>query len=165
MLLFIEILAITLILLGLLITCLNLPGSLLILSGILLSAWYGGFQAISVGWFVFFCILTVISLFLDNITMLLGAKRFGASNWGIVGAFIGGLLLTIFLGPIGVVLGPFVGALVFELIIERKVLRQAARAGFGSFLGTVLGICGKLLICLTMTAIWAVLEVGHFFSS
>jgi uncharacterized protein YqgC (DUF456 family) len=55
----------------------------------------------------------------------------------------------------GIILGPFLGALAFELAGGRH-LKEAALAGVGAMLGLLGGALGKLLCCLVMIAIFAV---------
>lgn len=159
----INTLAIIIILTGIGATCLNLPGSILVFGGILLSSWYGDFSVVSGYWVAFFVILTLLSLFIDNLAMLLGSKKCGASKYGMIGAFLGGIILLIFLGPIGILLGPFVGALVFEYFFAKKELHAAAKAGYGALIGTILGIIGKLTITAMMALVWLVLQFSSYF--
>ncbi len=143
-------------------TCLNLPGSLLVFGGILLASWYTGFTTVSGLWIFGFALLTVLSLFIDNLAMMLGGKRCGASKYGIIGAFIGGILFLIFMGPLGIIVGPFVGAFVCEYTFAKKELQASAKAGFGALIGTLLGILGKLVITAIMALIWFFLHFSTY---
>ena len=81
----------------------------------------------------------------DTVIPVWGTKRFGGSKWGVWGSTIG-LIAGLFLGPWGVILGPFVGAVVFELL-GGKPSREAIRAGWGSFIGLLSGTIIKLICC------------------
>lgn len=94
-------------------------------------------------------IITVVVQVLDYIIPVWGTKKFGGSKWGTWGSMIG-LLLGMFLGPWGIILGPFMGAVVGELIAG-KASSQALRAGFGSFVGLMTGTVIKLICCGMMT--------------
>ena len=89
-----------------------------------------------------------------------GAKRVGASKLAVAGAMLG-MLAGIFLGPIGIIAGPFVGALGGELIHRRSVqktdLGDAAKIGMGTWLGIVLGVVLKLALAFTMIGLFALL--------
>ena len=61
-----------------------------------------------------------------------------------------GLLVGLFFGPWGIVLGPFLGAVAFELI-DGKNTRLALKAGWGSFVGLMTGTILKLICCGLMT--------------
>lgn len=94
-------------------------------------------------------IITVVVQVLDYIIPVWGTKKFGGTKWGTWGSMIG-LLLGMFLGPWGIILGPFMGAVVGELIAG-KASSQALRAGFGSFVGLMTGTVIKLICCGMMT--------------
>lgn len=82
---------------------------------------------------------------LDYVVPAWGTKRFGGSKLGIWGSTIG-LVAGFFFGPWGIVLGPFVGAVLFELL-DGKNAMAALRAGFGSFVGLLCGTILKLIAC------------------
>ena len=79
---------------------------------------------------------------LDYYVPIWGTKRFGGTKAGSRGATIG-LLIGLFLGPMGIVFGPFVGALLGELSAGSPQ-NQAVKAAFGAFLGFVAGVLMKL---------------------
>ncbi len=91
---------------------------------------------------LFFVILVTI---LDYVVPVLGTKKWGGSKAGMWGATIG-LVIGLFLGPIGIIFGPFFGAFLGELISGKKQ-KEALRAGWGSFLGFLLGVGMKLMVC------------------
>jgi len=98
--------------------------------------------------------LVLISLALDYAASLVGAKRFGATWRGVLGAALGGMI-GLFLGPIGLVLGPFVGATALEALSGRD-FKEASRAGAGAILGLLGGGVGKVACCLAMIGLFAV---------
>ena len=80
---------------------------------------------------------------IDLAGVSLGARRFGATRWGILGA-AGGAIIGLLFGLPGLLLGPVLGALTGE-IIGGKQLVAAGRAGWGALLGNVAAVLGKLL--------------------
>ena len=84
---------------------------------------------------------------------MVGAKKLGARWWGIVGAMVGGLV-GMFFGLPGIIIGPFLGAMVFELIGGYKI-KPAAKAGAGALLGLFAGAVGKLAVCGLMIVLFA----------
>jgi uncharacterized protein YqgC (DUF456 family) len=98
-------------------------------------------------------LLTLISVVLDYIASMVGAKKLGARWWGIVGAMVGGLV-GMFFGLPGIIIGPFLGAVLFELIGGYKI-KPAAKAGAGALLGLFAGAVGKLAICMVMMLLFA----------
>jgi len=98
-------------------------------------------------------LLTVFSLVTDYIVTAAGARHLGASWKGIVGAVLGGMV-GVFFGLPGVLLGPLVGALLFEIASGRK-LKESVKAGIGAALGLVVGTIGKMACCLAMIGLFA----------
>jgi hypothetical protein len=96
-----------------------------------------------------FAIVTVIVTVLDYIVPIWGTKRFGGSKYGTRGATVG-LIIGFFLGPLGIVLGPLIGAFAGEMIFKDD-LSYAFKAGFGSLLGFLTGIGLKLAASFVMT--------------
>lgn len=98
-------------------------------------------------------ILAILALAADYAASLYGAKSLGASKWGILGAGIGGLV-GLFLGPFGILLGPFVGAFSFEFAGGRA-WRDSAKAGAGATIGLLVGAVGKVACGIGMTLLFA----------
>ena len=131
-----------------------LPDSLLILAGAFLHHFtVHGSHAI--GWWTLDVLiaLCITAHVLDFVAGALGARRFGASKWGALGGLIGGIA-GLFFFPIGLFLGPVVGALCAEIIFAGRALGPAMKSGWGTFLGTTAGMIAKLAIDLTMVAIF-----------
>ncbi len=80
---------------------------------------------------------------LDYIVPAWGTKRFGGTKYGVWGSIIG-LVIGLFIGPWGIILGPFAGAVIGE-IIQGKSTNDAIRAGFGSFIGLLAGTIIKMI--------------------
>lgn len=96
---------------------------------------------------VFGTIVTAVTI-LDFIVPSLGAKRFNCSRVGILGCTIG-TLAGMFFFPLGILLGPFLGALFGELIAHKGV-SDAVLGGFGVFLGFLCGVLMKFLVCVAI---------------
>jgi len=92
--------------------------------------------------------LTLVSLVLDFLASLLGAKKFGATWRGMTGAVVGGIVGLFFNLP-GIILGPFLGAMFFEMLGDKE-FKKAAHAGLGATVGLLLGIVGKFSIGVVM---------------
>ncbi len=87
--------------------------------------------------------IVVAVMALDYIVPAWGTKRFGGTKAGIWGSTIG-LLIGLFLGPWGIILGPFVGAVIGEML-QGKAATDALRAGVGSFIGLLTGTIIKMI--------------------
>ena len=85
---------------------------------------------------------------IDFVAGMVGARKLGASRRGMIGAVLGGLVGLFFSLP-GIVLGPFLGALLLEYWGGRP-LKEATQAGVGTLLGLVAGVFGKIACCLLM---------------
>ena len=57
-----------------------------------------------------------------------------------------GTVAGLFFPPWGIVLGPFLGAVIGELVGDKK-LKDALRSGFGSLVGFLFGTVIKLMLC------------------
>jgi uncharacterized protein len=98
--------------------------------------------------------LTVASYVFDFLGSYFGAKYFGATKWGALGA-IAGALVGLFFGIPGLFVGPLIGAITGEFVAGKKMI-DAGRAGWGSLLGNLGAIIGKLIIALVMIVIFLV---------
>jgi uncharacterized protein YqgC (DUF456 family) len=94
-------------------------------------------------------IVAVVVTILDYIVPIWGTRKFGGSKYGMRGATVG-LIIGLFLGPVGIILGPLFGAIVGELIFKDD-MKYAIRAGFGSLLGFLTGIGLKLAASFVIT--------------
>ncbi len=99
-------------------------------------------------------LLMVLAVSLDYLATVLGAKKLGATWRGVIGAIVGGLIGLFFSLP-GILLGPFLGALLFEMVGGRG-WKASSKAGVGATLGLFLGALGKLACCIAMMGLFAV---------
>jgi len=130
-----------------------LPGLPLVFAGLLLAAWADDFQR--VGWLPLLLIglLTTLSFLIDFLASVYGAQRLGASAHALWGAAIGTVAGLFFL-PLGLFLGPFVGAWLGEYWHSRGV-GKATRVGLGTWLGILLGTASKLALGFCMLGLFA----------
>jgi uncharacterized protein YqgC (DUF456 family) len=145
--------AVLLVLLGLAGTVLPaLPGPPLVFGGLLLAAWIDDFQRVGYVVIAVLGALTLLTIVLDVIAAMFGAKRVGASRAGVAGAALG-TLAGIFFGFVGLVLGPFVGALVGELAARRD-LYSAGRVAAGTWVALLVAVVVKLGVAFTMIGLF-----------
>ena len=98
----------------------------------------------SVSFLVIWGIVVLVIQVLDAIVPAWGTKRVGGSKWGMWGSAIG-IVVGLFLGPWGIIVGPFLGAVLGELLHGKEAV-VALKAGFGSFLGFLVGTIAKLIV-------------------
>lgn len=129
-----------------------IPGAPLLFLGLLFGAWADNFQYVGLWTLLLLALLTVLTYLIEFFSAALGAKKYGGSRRAMWGAVLGGFIGIGFSIP-GIILGPFVGAVLGELSLQRT-LDQASRAGFGTVIGMAMGIAGKLAIGLAMIGLF-----------
>jgi uncharacterized protein YqgC (DUF456 family) len=129
-----------------------LPGPLFILAGAVLWAFATDFETLGWGRLVILAALTGLSAVLSFVAGAVGARRYGASRWGIVGALVGGLV-GVFFGPLGLIFGCVIGAVAAELLRGARV-GESVRSGVGALLGMVGGLLADLVVSLTMIGLF-----------
>jgi len=128
-----------------------IPGSALLVAGALLVAWAEGFTRVS-GFTVGVCAVLGLAIWVVDLAAgVLGARAFGASRWAVIGSSVG-LVAGLFLGLPGIVLGPAVGALVFEYARDPN-FERALKAGAGAFVGFVLGSAVKVALSFVLVGV------------
>lgn len=130
-----------------------LPGLPLVFAGLLVAAWADGFTR--VGWIplTIIGVLTALSLLVDLAASIWGAQRLGASAKAVWGSALG-TLAGLFFMPIGIFVGPFLGAWVGEYWHSRTI-GKATRIGVGTWLGIILGTATKLALGICMLGVFA----------
>ena len=131
----------------------GLPGTPLVLVAAIGHRLWFGAASINNAVLITLVLLTVVSLVFDFLATALGAKKFGATWRGVVGAVLGGLIGLFFSLP-GIILGPFIGATLFEMLGDKQ-FKVAAKAGAGAVVGLILGVVGKSAICVIMILLFA----------
>jgi uncharacterized protein YqgC (DUF456 family) len=135
-----------------------LPGPPLSLIGLFLLALIKHFSPpLTPPLIIILAIVTILVVVMDYILPLLGAKRYGASKWGVWGSIVG-MVIGIFLSPLAMLLGAFIGAVVAEWLAG-KTKGESLRAGWGVMMGTLfativrLGVSG-IMIYYFVIALW-----------
>lgn len=147
---FLLVFAIIMIIVGLLGCILPIiPGPPLSFIGILLLH-FTRFGDYSFSFLLIMGLVALVVTILDYIVPVWGTKKFGGSKAGIWGATIGLVLGIFVLPPIGIILGPLVGAIIAESL-KGKDFSKSLRAGFGSLVGFALGIGLKIAASGVMT--------------
>ena len=126
-----------------------LPGPPLNYIGLLLLHFTGRYD-FSTEFLVLWAIITAVVYGVDLLIPVWGTKKFGGSKYGIWGSIIGLLAGFLFFPPFGIIIGPFAGAVVGELVAG-KDSGAALKSGFGSFVGFVAGTVLKLVASGMMT--------------
>jgi len=127
-----------------------LPGPPLSFIGLFLLALLKHFSPpLTPAFVIILAIVTVLVVVMDYIIPLLGAKRYGASKWGVWGSVLG-MAIGIFWSPFAMLLGAFLGAVVIEWLVGKKK-GEALRAGWGVVMGTLFATILRLGVSGMMT--------------
>jgi hypothetical protein len=132
-----------------------LPGTTIIFAAVVVHRLMLG-EAHSVGWWTLggLLVLTILSHIIDFVSGSLGAKKFGATKWGAIGALVG-TVAGMFFFPWGLLLGPMVGVLAGELY-GGQGLFTAGKSTVGTFIGTTAGMIAQVAIGMVMI-VWFLL--------
>jgi uncharacterized protein YqgC (DUF456 family) len=125
-----------------------LPGPALSYAGLVLLQLSSG-HPFSIQFLVIFAVMTTGMAVLDYVIPIYGTKKLEGSKYGIWGSGIGLLTGIIFMFPVGIVIGPVLGAFIGELFSGKKA-RQAFKPALGSFLGFLAGTMIKFMLSLSM---------------
>ncbi len=133
-----------------------MPGAPIIWLGMLVYGFIAGFENIGPTFLVVQALLVISVMAVDYLFTAMGSRYFGGSKAAIWGA-AGGLLVGLFFFPIGLLIGPFVGATAADLLIRRKTA-PAVKSGIGASLGFLSALPIKLAI-ETVMIIWFIFRI------
>ncbi len=126
-----------------------IPGMPMAWIGMLAFAYATNFTAITWKVLLIFLGFVLLSLAMDVIAPMVGAKRYNASRSGIIGSFFGLILGIMLLGPIGIIIGPFAGTFLGELY-EGRESEEALQSAKGTAIGFFAGSAVKLVLIMAM---------------
>jgi len=156
------------IVLGLILCITGLLGSFIPIIPGPITSWFGllviNFESSTELNYSFLLITLMIAVFvfaLDIIIPIIGLKKFGGTKKGMIGATIGLLLGLIILGPLGILIGTFLGALSAEMTGDLK-LGKAVKASVGTLIGFIAGVAMKFSISI-IYFIFYLIEVKNIF--
>ena len=131
------------------------PGSLIVWLGVIVHRLWMGAEA-SVSWKIVIIagVLTLLGQLADFVMGVWGARKFGASWKGAVGAF-SGAFVGFFIPPplFWLIVGPILGAVIGELAAGRS-FRDGGKAGIGTVIGGVLAFALKFGISVCVIALF-----------
>jgi uncharacterized protein YqgC (DUF456 family) len=135
-----------------------LPGHLILLIAAIAHRLMLGAESGLRWWsFLILIVLMAISQVFEMISGAAGTKWFGGSRWGALGALVGSIAGLFFL-PLGLLVGPLIGAFVGEIAFAKKHPHPAVISGVGSVIGTLAGMGFKIVVGVLMIG-WFLLDV------
>jgi len=126
-----------------------LPGPPLSYVALLLLHFTSRYQ-FSARFLIIWALITLVVVLIDYLVPVWGARKFGACKAGILGCIIGLVIGLFAFQPFGIIIGPFAGAVIGE-VIQGKEAMMALKAGFGSFVGFMSGVVLKVITSGFMT--------------
>lgn len=112
-----------------------LPGPTLSFVAVLLLFFAKGSDVVPMSVLVVLGVLAAVLILMDYVAPVVGAKFFGSTKYGLIGAIVGVVLGGLTFFPLGIFIGPFLGAMAGEML-NGKDAKKAAKAGLGTLLGT-----------------------------
>lgn len=134
-----------------------IPGVILVWIGMLLFFITDNADRLSLLFIFIQGVMALSTYAADYIITIWGVKRFKGSRVAAWGAVLGSLMIFV-LGPLGLVLGPLVGAVAGDLLAGREI-KQAFKSGFGSFLGFIFAMMYRIVVCGIMIS-WFVIRLA-----
>jgi len=122
----------------------GIPGPPIAYAGIILQV-FKTENPFTTRFLIIWALITAVVSILDYVVPAIGTKKFGGSRRGVWGSVIGLFIGIFFFPPVGLIIGPFLGAFIGELS-GGKETESALKAGFGSFIGFLTGVALKLVV-------------------
>ncbi len=129
-----------------------MPGPPLLFAGFFVAAWAEDFEYVGAVTLTAIGVMCLLAYLFDFIAGALGAKHFGATSKAAIGAALGAVV-GMFFGLPGILLGPFVGAMLGELT-QHEDLLAAGRAGVGATIGLLIGTAAKMALAFAMVGLF-----------
>jgi len=133
------------------------PGTPVLFLGLLLGAWAEDFRHIGLWTLLILAAMAALTYVVEFVASVVGVKKYGGSNRAMAGAALGGIV-GIFMGIPGILFGPFVGAVLGELSLQRS-LDEASRAGICTVVGMAIGLAGKFAIGIAMIGLFVLVRL------
>lgn len=127
-----------------------IPGPLVSFFGLWLLD-YTRWADFSLTFILIFLAVALAVMAIDLVVPVWGTKKFGGTKWGIRGATTGLIVGFLFFPPFGIILGPFIGAFLAEMIAKSD-MHKAIRSAWGSLVGFLTGVGLKLMASFAMLA-------------
>lgn len=129
-----------------------LPDAPLILAGFAVYHFFIDDTQLKLGFWITAIIVVLLMFLVDYLASGVAVKKYGGTSWSIVAAIIGIIIFPIFMGPIGIIVGPFVLVFLLEWMLK-KSWKEALKVGYSTLVGFFGGIVVKFMI-MTAMVVW-----------
>ncbi|MGE6629300.1 DUF456 domain-containing protein [Bacillus sp. NPDC077027] len=131
-----------------------IPSVIFMALGFVLYGLFFGFEKLTYTFWLIQAVFIAVLFAADYVSNLFGIKRFGGSKAAIWGSTIG-LLVGPFVIPIaGIIIGPFIGSVLAEMLVHQKDIKTSVKVGLGSLIGFVSSVFAKGMIQALMIGIF-----------
>lgn len=134
-----------------------LPWPALSVIGLLLIQFTTNYQ-FSWAWIILFSVLVVASMIVDYYLPIWWTKKYWGTQAGVIGSTLGMVSGIFLFPPLGMIVLPFVGAFLWEYLMNNSTGQKALRSARWSFVGFLLGTGYKLILCGRML-VWAIWQM------
>lgn len=135
----------------------GLPGSPLFLVALLIAKFGAAVDIMTNTELIVFTVLVVLTFVADFFVPVFTTKIFGGSKagmWGSVTGLFAGFFIPLPTFGLGVVIWPFLGAVLGEKFVANKDTKEALKSGLGNLIGFVLTTLFKLVL-----GVWAIYKL------
>ncbi|KGE20825.1 DUF456 domain-containing protein [Paenibacillus wynnii] len=129
-----------------------LPGALAIYLAFFVYGWFFSFEPFGTGFWIVQTLIVVALFVADYVVGAWGVKKFGGSRYSVIGSTLG-IITGAFFFPIGLIIGPFAGAFIGELLAG-SAPRKAAKVSLGSLLGLLSSTFVKIILQIAMVILF-----------
>ncbi|MCK9231108.1 MAG: DUF456 domain-containing protein [Syntrophales bacterium] len=126
-----------------------IPGPSLSFAALLLLSFARNWEPFSTEFLIAAGVLALLIIVMDYILPIEGARRYGASKFGVAGALVGIVAGFLIMPPVGIFIGALLGAVTGELV-TKKSGHEALRAGLGVFIGFMVGTVIRVAFTLAV---------------
>lgn len=131
-----------------------IPSVVFMLLGYVLYGLFFSFTELTLLFWVIQILFVILLFSADMAANAFGVKKFGGTKAGMWGSTIG-LLFGPFVIPVaGILIGPFIGAVIAELFVTRHGLKQAIKSGVGSLIGFLTSSVVKVIVLVIMLIVF-----------
>lgn len=133
-----------------------IPSVVFMLLGYILYGLFFSFTELSWLFWIIQALFVALLFSADMAANAFGVKKFGGTKAGVWGSTIG-LIFGPFVIPVaGILIGPFLGAVLAELVVTREGIKQAVRSGIGSLIGFLTSSIVKIIVLTVMVVVFIV---------